>query len=68
LTRATRLRPAAGRPERSAGRQPFRCHAGRPDADTYADNIVIYLDHVHRHLGVIEALRGLQGTAGTTTN
>jgi hypothetical protein len=39
-----------------------------PDGDTFADNIVIYLDHVQRHLGMIEALRGLQGTAGTATN
>jgi DinB superfamily len=39
-----------------------------PDGDTYADNIMIYLDHVQRHLGMIEALRGLQGTAGTATN
>jgi hypothetical protein len=39
-----------------------------PDGDTYADNIVIYLDHVQRHLGMIEALRGLQGTAGTATD
>jgi len=39
-----------------------------PDGDTYADNIAIYLDHVQRHLGMIEALRGLQGTAGTATN
>ncbi len=39
-----------------------------PDGDTYADNIMIYLDHVQRHLGMIEALRGLQGTAGSATN
>jgi hypothetical protein len=38
-----------------------------PDGDTYADNIVIYLDHVQRHLGMIEALLGLQGTPGTAT-
>jgi hypothetical protein len=29
---------------------------------------MLYLDHVQRHLGMIEALRGLQGTAGTATN
>lgn len=39
-----------------------------PDGDSYADNIVIYLDHVQRHLGMIEALRGLQGSAGSATN
>jgi DinB family protein len=39
-----------------------------PDGDSYADNIMIYLDHVQRHLGMIEALRGLQGTPGTATN
>jgi uncharacterized damage-inducible protein DinB len=38
-----------------------------PDGDSYADNIVIYLDHVQRHLGMIEALRGLQGTTGSAT-
>ena len=37
------------------------------DGDSYADNIMIYLDHVQRHLGMIEALRGLQGTKGTAT-
>ena len=39
-----------------------------PDGDSYADNIMIYLDHVQRHLGMIEALRGQQGTPGTATN
>jgi hypothetical protein len=38
-----------------------------PDGDSYADNIIIYLDHIQRHLGMIEALRGLQGTTGTAT-
>jgi hypothetical protein len=41
---------------------------GDPDNDTYAHNTMLYLDHVQRHLGMIEALRGLQGTAGTATN
>lgn len=40
---------------------------GDPDGDTYADNIMIYLDHVQRHLGMIEALRGQQGAPGTAT-
>jgi len=39
-----------------------------PDGDSYAHNIMLYLDHVQRHLGMIEALRGLQGTTGTATN
>ena len=39
-----------------------------PDGDSYGHNIMLYLDHVQRHLGMIEALRGLQGTAGTATN
>jgi len=42
--------------------------ADDPDNDTYAHNTMLYLDHVQRHLGMIEALRGLQGTAGTATN
>jgi hypothetical protein len=46
----------------------FTVMPGDLDGDTYADNITIYLDHVQRHLGMIEALRGLQGTAGTATN
>jgi DinB superfamily len=45
----------------------FGVMPGDPDRDSYADNIVIYLDHVQRHLGMIEALRGLQGTPGTAT-
>jgi len=40
---------------------------GDPDGDSTADNIMIYLDHVQRHLGMIEALRGQQGTPGTAT-
>jgi hypothetical protein len=39
-----------------------------PDGDSYGHNIMLYLDHVQRHLGMIEALRGLQGTAGTATD
>jgi hypothetical protein len=39
-----------------------------PDGDSYAHNIMLYLDHVQRHLGMIEALRGLQGTTGTATD
>jgi DinB superfamily len=46
----------------------FTAIADDPDGDTYAHNIMLYLDHVQRHLGMIEALLGLQGTAGTATN
>jgi hypothetical protein len=50
------------------GGRIFTVMADDPDGDTYAHNIMLYLDHVQRHLGMIEALRGLQGTAGTATN
>jgi hypothetical protein len=46
----------------------FAVIPGDPDGDSYAQNIMLYLDHVQRHLGMIEALRGLQGTAGSATN
>jgi hypothetical protein len=35
-----------------------------PDGDTKLDNVLIYLEHLSRHLGMIEAIRGLQGVAG----
>jgi hypothetical protein len=38
-----------------------------PDSDTTLDNVVIYLEHLSRHLGMIEAIRGLQGLTGTAT-
>ena len=31
-----------------------------PDGDTKFDNVLIYLEHLSRHLGMIEAIRGLQ--------
>jgi len=31
-----------------------------PDGDSYLDNVFIYLEHLSRHLGMIEAIRGLQ--------
>lgn len=34
-----------------------------PEGDTRLDNALIYLEHLSRHLGMIEAIRGLQGTA-----
>lgn len=50
------------------GARIFTAIPGDPDNDSYAHNTMLYLDHVQRHLGMIEALRGLQGTAGTATN
>ena len=38
-----------------------------PDGDTKLDNVLIYLEHMSRHLGMIEAIRGLEGSAGTST-
>jgi hypothetical protein len=34
-----------------------------PDGDTKLDNVLIYLEHLSRHLGMIEAIRGLLGSA-----
>jgi hypothetical protein len=31
------------------------------------DNVIIYLEHLSRHLGMIESIRGLQGLAGSST-
>jgi hypothetical protein len=38
-----------------------------PDGDTQLDNELIYLEHLSRHLGMIEAIRGLQGLTGSST-
>jgi hypothetical protein len=38
-----------------------------PDGDTKLDNILIYLEHLSRHLGMIEAIRGLEGSVGSST-
>src|ERR1700730_13391652 len=38
-----------------------------PDGDTNADNVLIYLEHLSRHLGMIESIRGLQGMVGSST-
>jgi hypothetical protein len=40
---------------------------GDPDSDTTLDNALIYLEHLSRHLGMIEAIRGLQGLVGSST-
>ena len=34
-----------------------------PDGDTKLDNVLIYLEHLSRHLGMIESIRGLQARA-----
>jgi hypothetical protein len=40
---------------------------GDPDGDTQLDNVLIYLEHLSRHLGVIESIRGLLGLVGSST-
>jgi hypothetical protein len=37
------------------------------DGDSNVDNAFIYLEHLNRHLGMIEAIRGLQGVACSVT-
>ena len=37
------------------------------ESDTYVDNILIYFEHLNRHLGMIEAIRGLLGGKGTAS-
>jgi DinB superfamily len=36
-----------------------------PDGGTLLDNVLIYAEHLSRHLGMIEAIRGLQGSPGS---
>ncbi len=38
-----------------------------PDQDTFGQNLMYWLDHANRHLGMIEAMKGLQGLKGTAT-
>jgi hypothetical protein len=38
-----------------------------PDGDTTLDNVLIYLEHLSRHLGMIDAIRGLQKSAGSSS-
>ena len=38
-----------------------------PTGDTKLDNVLIYLEHLSRHLGMIESIRGLQGSVGSST-
>jgi hypothetical protein len=39
-----------------------------PDGDTSLDNVLIYLEHLSRHLGMIESIRGLEGLRGSATS
>jgi hypothetical protein len=39
-----------------------------PDGDTKLDNVLIYLEHLSRHLGMIEAIRGLERSVGSSTH
>ena len=38
-----------------------------PDGDSNLDNVFNYYEHLSRHLGMLEAIRGLQGFSGTAT-
>jgi hypothetical protein len=38
---------------------------GDPDGDTPLDNVLIYAEHLSRHLGMIESIRGLQAVSST---
>lgn len=38
-----------------------------PNGDTQLDNVLIYLEHLSRHLGMIESIRGMQGLVGSST-
>ena len=40
---------------------------GDPDRDTTGDNVIIYMEHVARHLGTIEAMKGQLGMRGSVT-
>ncbi|HEX9098041.1 MAG TPA: DinB family protein [Candidatus Dormibacteraeota bacterium] len=36
-----------------------------PDGDSLLDNVLIYAEHLSRHLGMIESIRGLQARSST---
>jgi hypothetical protein len=38
-----------------------------PDGDTYADQVMFWVEHDARHLGMIEAMKGLLGLEGSAT-
>jgi len=37
-----------------------------PEGDTKLDNVLIYLEHLSRHLGMIEAIRGLEVSSSSS--
>ena len=39
-----------------------------PDGDTQLDNVLIYLEHLSRHLGMLESIRGLQASRVVTSD
>jgi hypothetical protein len=41
--------------------------AGDPDHDSTAQNLMYWLDHVNRHLGMMEAMKGQLGLRGSAT-
>ena len=40
---------------------------GDPDHDSVGQNLMYWLDHVNRHLGMMEAMKGQQGLSGSAT-
>jgi hypothetical protein len=40
---------------------------GDPDHDSFGQNLMYWLDHVNRHLGMMEAMTGQQGLSGSAT-
>jgi hypothetical protein len=40
---------------------------GDPDHESFGQNLMYWLDHVNRHLGMMEAMKGQQGLSGSAT-
>jgi hypothetical protein len=40
---------------------------GDPDHDSVGQNLMLYLEHVNRHLGMMEAMKGQLGLTGSVT-
>ena len=40
---------------------------GDPDHDIVGQNLMYYLDHVNRHLGMMEAMKGQMGLTRSAT-
>jgi hypothetical protein len=58
---------AATAPSLGLAANLFAVEKDDPDGDTLLDNILIYAEHLGRHLGTIESIRALQGSAASTT-